>query len=300
MNRGRRVLLCAASKPLCAPCPDGPPLNVSVIVSTYNQPAWLELTLWGYAHQTRRPEEVLVADDGSGPDTAEVIRRVSQESGLAVRHVWHEDDGFRKTEALNRALREAIGDYLIFTDGDCVPRSDLVAVHAAAARQARFLSGGAVRLSMPVSHEITRDDVAAGRCFDHNWLASRWDGEGRQPSPRLLKLRVRGAAAAWLNRLTPTRPTWNGGNASCWRADALAVRGFDERMKYGGEDREFGERLVRRGVRPRHVRYTAVCVHLEHERGYVRPEHRERNDAIRRESRRLRRTATPCGLDKAT
>lgn len=51
----------------------------------------------------------------------------------------------------------------------------------------------------------------------------------------------------------------------------MAVNGFDETMAYGGEDREFGVRLVNLGVKPKHVRYNAIVIHLDHKRGYVDP-----------------------------
>ena len=78
--------------------------------------------------------------------------------------------------------------------------------------------------------------------------------------------------ASILNSVTPTKRTWNGHNASCWRSDALKVNGFDERMKYGGEDVEFGYRLVNTGLKASKIRYLAPCLHLDHPRGYVNEE----------------------------
>lgn len=272
-------------------------MRISVILSTYNQPQWLEKSLWGYAQQTERPLEILVADDGSGPETREVIAAARRASGLNLRHVWHEDDGFRKTVILNKALAEARGDYLVFSDGDAIPRADYLATHRRCARPGWFLSGGLVRLPLSVSRLVTRNDVQSGRCFCAQWVREHTAAD--EPRPKLLKLTARGAAAEALNRLTPTRATWNGCNASCWREDALRVRGFDERMQYGGEDREFGERLRNLGLRSAQLRYTAICVHLEHGRGYVRPEMWERNRRIRAETRAARRTATDFGLPPA-
>ncbi|HYR08049.1 MAG TPA: glycosyltransferase, partial [Longimicrobium sp.] len=102
-------------------------MRLSVIVSTYNKPRDLERVLHGYAAQTDRRFELLVADDGSGPETAAVIDRVRREAGLPIVHVWHEDRGFRKSEIMNRAIAASTGDYLLFTDGDSIPRADLVA-----------------------------------------------------------------------------------------------------------------------------------------------------------------------------
>lgn len=101
-----------------------------------------------------------------------------------------------------------------------------------------------------------------------------------------------------MNAITPTRATWNGHNSSGWRTDILAVNGFDERMAYWAQDREFGERLVNRGVRGVQIRYSAICVHLHHERPYKTDESRERNRQIRRETRRNRAAWTIHGLHK--
>src|SRR5919199_4453690 len=118
------------------------PSRVSVIVSTYNQPRWLEKALWGYEVQRFDRFEVVVADDGSGPHTAAAIGRARERSRHPIVHVWHEDRGFRKTEILNRAILAATGDYLVFSDGDCIPHPDFLATHDRLARPRCFLSGG--------------------------------------------------------------------------------------------------------------------------------------------------------------
>ena len=135
-------------------------MRVSVIITTYNQPEQLEKVMWGYAGQTYSDFELIVADDGSGPATTDVIDRVAAATGLEVLHVWHEDRGFRKTEILNRAILAAGGDYLVFSDGDCIPRDDFVAVHARLAAPRCFLSGGYIKLPAEASRAIS----IAARC----------------------------------------------------------------------------------------------------------------------------------------
>ena len=95
-------------------------IKTGVVISTYNNPEWLEKTLWGYMAQERKADEIVIADDGSREDTRRLIERYKE--FLPIKHVWHEDDGFRKTKILNEALKVATADYLIFTDQDCVPR----------------------------------------------------------------------------------------------------------------------------------------------------------------------------------
>lgn len=268
-------------------------MRVAVILSTYNAPRHLERVLLGYGVQDHRPAEVVVADDGSGPETRELIARLDQEMELPVRHVWHEDRGFRKCAILNRAIAATDADYLLFSDGDCIPRRDFVGLHARLARPGRFLSGGYFKLPRRVSEAIAPGDVLAGRATDPGFLRKH----GLPWSPKVaMRLAAGPLAARLLDVLTPTRATWNGHNASGWRADVLRANGFDERMRYGGEDRELGERLVHAGLEGVQVRHRAVCVHLWHERGYDRPEDLEANRAIRRETARLRRRVTPHGI----
>ena len=268
-------------------------MRLSVIVATYRSPEWLEKVLWGYLAQSHRDFELLIADDGSEEETARVLARYADE-GVPIRHIWQPDDGFRKSRILNKAIVAAVADYLVFSDGDLIPRGDFLAAHAAYARRDRFLSGGCVRLPPETSRAITRDDVEAGRAFSVRWIR----GRGGRASRGWTKLAVPGFAAAAADRLTTTRPTWNGGNASGWRADIVAANGFDERMGYGGQDREFGERLENAGVRGLGIRYRALCVHLDQDRGYADLETIHRNKAIRRHTRSQGVTRTPFGIEQ--
>ena len=257
---------------------------------------WLEKVLWGFASQTDTDFEVIVADDGSGEETLAVIAAVQAQGKLCVRHVWHEDQGFQKCQILNRAILAAKGDYLVVTDGDCIPRQDFVSEHRAAARPGCFLSGGYFKLALPVSQAITLSDVIAQRCFDRGWLSA----QGMPMSLKFLKLMVSTQMAGGFNLLTPTKPTWNGHNASCWKSDALLVNGFDERLQYGGLDREFGERLVNAGIKPRQIRYSAITVHLDHPRSYESAEGWAHNQAIRAAVRRQKIVVTPAGIKQLT
>lgn len=268
--------------------------SMAVVITTYNSPLWLRHVLTGYECQTDTDFETVIADDGSGEPTRAVIEEFRKRGRLNIRHIWHEDDGFRKTVILNKAISETAADYLIFTDGDCIPRPDFIAVHRARARPGEFLSGGYIKLSMAVSEAITESAIRDEVIFTRPWLVER----GQPANHKLWKLTGSPRLARWLNRLTPTGATWNGMNSSTWRTDLVAVNGFDERMQYGGLDREIGERLWNRGLVSRQIRYSAVCLHLDHARGYSRPEIWARNNAIRADVKRSGRDWTEHGLVK--
>jgi glycosyltransferase involved in cell wall biosynthesis len=272
-------------------------MRIAVIISTYNSPIWLEKVLWGYANQQDRGFEIIIADDGSRDDTRQLITRFTREtSGLpTIRHIWHEDRGFRKCAILNKAIVAAKEvDYLLFTDGDCIPRGDLVSVHRRYARPGRYLSGGYCKLPMATSAAIDRRAVCNGDAFRIGWLAKNGFG----PSLKWSKIVARPLGLdAVLNAVVPTRPTFNGNNSSCWRADALSSGGFDERLGYGGEDREFGYRLVHAGVKPRVIRYSALMLHLDHPRGYKNAAIRAANEVIIAETLNGRKTRTIHGIN---
>ena len=253
-------------------------MKLAAVVTTYNSPVWLEKVLWGYENQLDNDFELIIADDGSDERTANLLAHYQARGKLRIRHVWQEDDGFQKTRILNKAIMATDCGYLIFTDGDCIPRNDYIQEHKRLAKPGFFVSGGLYRLNMTCSQAISEEQVQNQSAFDFDFLASL----GQDRSHKRLKLNRNQRLASWLNRLTPTKATFNGGNSGVWRADLLKVNGFDERMQYGGEDRETGERLENIGIRGIQGRYSIITIHLDHKRGYENPETWAKNNAIRK------------------
>lgn len=267
----------------------------SVVFTTYNQPDWLEKTLLGFAAQDHADFEVIVADDGSRDETGARIESLRPRLPFELHHLWQPDEGFRKCRILNRAILASRADYLIFTDGDCIPRRDFVSVHLRLRERKRFLSGGYFKLPMGISKAIDADDIAGNRCFDLRWLRER----GLEKRAAEVKLTAGPQLASLLDAVVPVNATWNGHNASGWKDDILRANGFDERMGYGGQDREFGERLENAGVRGKRIRHRAICLHLDHARGYRTQESIDFNRAIRAQTRARRITRTPHGIEQA-
>ncbi len=250
--------------------------------------------LWGWARQSVDFHEIVIADDGSDTETGAVIERFRSECPITVKHVWQEDNGFQKCRILNKAILAAEGEYLVVSDGDCIPRADFIAQHRKHAEPGYYMSGGYFKLPMTTSRLISKDDIISQRCFDKEWLIEN----GVKPSLKFMKLTAGPIRSRLYNTLTTTKPTWNGHNASCFRSDALRVNGFDERMRYGGEDVEFGYRLRNAGIKARQIRYSAVCIHLDHERGYVNEEDLERNRLILDKTVKEKHTVTPAGISQ--
>lgn len=266
--------------------------SIGVVISTYNNPKWLEKTLWGYLYQTCKPNEIIIADDGSRDDTRILIE--SFKDILPIRHVWHEDRGFQKTRILNSALLEARSDYLIFTDQDCIPRYDFVEVHSRYAKKGMFLSGGYFKLPMNLSLALSREDISTGRAFSLRWLLRH----GLNLNLKCTKLLGCDGFAKFMNAVTPARATWNGCNSSGWRENLIAVNGFNEKMSYGGEDRELGLRMVNMGIKPVQIRFSAIALHLDHKRPYKTHESMEKNRIIIRSTKKNCLVVTPYGISQ--
>ena len=229
-----------------------PSPRISVIVSTYNRPDTLALVLEGLRRQSVRPHEVLVADDGSGEPTRLLIEDWNRSHPeAAVRHVWHPDDGFRKTLILNQTVLASTGDYLVFTDGDCVPHRCFVEDHAALAESGHWVQGR--------------------RCFVREAWVGRFHPGQTSVLAWMLLGRIHGAMKGlrlpvpWVRRDQAQRGII-GCNMAAWRADVMAINGFDEAYTgWGiGEDSDLGTRLYHLGRRRKFVYGRAITFHLDH------------------------------------
>ena len=269
-------------------------MKLSIIISTYNSEEWLHKVLLGYTIQTENDFEIIVADDGSTHKTNAVIASFAAKFKYPILHVWHEDKGFRKCRILNAAILKSNSDYLLFTDGDCIPRKDFVASHLKQKEKGYFLSGGYFKLPMTISKAIKDDDILAQKCFEATWLIK----QGLKFNFKITKLVHNSYFAAFMNWVTPTKRSWNGHNSSGYKSDILAINGFNELLDYGGEDREMGERLFNLGLFSKQIRYSAICLHLDHSRSYVNPEKVAYNREVRKFNKKNKITRIELGIDK--
>jgi glycosyltransferase involved in cell wall biosynthesis len=268
-------------------------MKASVIMSTYNAEEWLEKVIWGLSVQTENNFEIIIADDGSKPKTKDLLDSLRSQISMPLIHVWQEDNGFQKSQILNKAIMASNSDYLIFTDGDCIPRKDFVATHLNYREKGHFLSGGYFMLPMDISKAITKNDILEQNCFNAKWLVK----SGLKKSFKNSKLTATGFLAKFLNFVTPTKATWNGHNASGWKEDLVFINGFNQEMQYGGQDRELGERLFNKGLKSIQIRYSAIVVHLDHARGYVNEATWKKNFAIRENTKKNKVVKTTIGID---
>jgi glycosyltransferase involved in cell wall biosynthesis len=264
--------------------------KISVIISTYKEPRWLNFCLESYKNQTLKDFEIIIADDGSDEETKTVV---DQYRPLVTEHVWHEDKGFRKTKILNKAIVVSKGDYLLFTDGDCIANSNLIETHYLKRRANSYLSGSYYKLDAQTSEKIDRKLIKD--LFNRETLKQL----GHRPTYKSIKFLAPLPVRTFLDKITTTKPTWNGHCSSGWKKNIEAVNGFNEQMVYGGEDRELGERLIHNGVSPIQIRHQSCLIHLHHKQGYISEEGKQFNQKIRTNVRERKLKWTEFGIIKS-
>jgi glycosyltransferase involved in cell wall biosynthesis len=235
-------------------------MRTAVILTTYNRPDALAAVLAGYQAQRDAKFALVVADDGSTDDTRRVVDEFKARANFPVAHVWHEDQGFRAAAIRNRAIAATHADYVVFSDGDCVPAPRFVAQHQRLAERGWFVAGNRILLSAAFTAQVLQDKIPLHERSSGAWFAS-W---ARRDINRLLPLVVLPDGA--LRKSSPAR--WEGVktcNLAAWRDDLLRVNGLDETYSgWGLEDSDLAIRLLHAGVRHKSARFATPIFHLWH------------------------------------
>lgn len=227
-------------------------LSTSLIISTYNREDALELTLLGVLKQSEMPDEVIIADDGSGPETEKVIKRYQEKFPVPIIHCWHEDLGFRLATIRNKAIALAKSDYIIMIDGDIIMHQHFIKSHKRSAWNNQFIQGSRVLLQPDITDESLKTRRVSFSFFTpgitnrfntiHSWLLSKvLSFYSTKPN------RIRGA------------------NLSFWKQDVIRVNGFNEDfVGWGREDSEFAVRMKNQGIKRKHLKFAGFGYHLYH------------------------------------
>ncbi|OGR24325.1 MAG: glycosyl transferase family 2 [Desulfobacterales bacterium RIFOXYA12_FULL_46_15] len=229
-------------------------MKVSVIVTTYNRPDALKKVITALLSQTRPPDEILVADDGSGPETRELITSFKSNPGPPLCHVWQEDEGFRLSRIRNKAVLKSKGDYLILLDGDCIPARFFVADHLALAEKGCFFQGKRVLVNRKLAPGFDfRDTASFAGLICQALFGSISNAHHIIRIPFFPSSRNR--------KMSGVR----GCNMGFFKQDVEAVNGFNhEFTSWGREDSEFVARLFKYGIKRKENPFRAVCFHLWH------------------------------------
>lgn len=239
-------------------------MKVSVIVPSYNRPEALRLCLASLSRQSRLPDEVLVADDGSGNETRRTIESFGQSADchFKLKHIWQEDDGFRKPKIINETVRNTSGDYLVFIDGDCMAHPDFIRSHLLSAEPKAMLGGKRVEVGQLLSEWALREQQLVNRLsikllldsFAHN---SRKVEEAIQIKNSLLR--------KFLHKDMISNDGIWGCNFSVYKDLFYTINGCDEDFRDGSvEDNDLGIRVLNAGGKLKSVRSLAIVFHLWH------------------------------------
>lgn len=228
--------------------------SLSLVITTYERPDALEAVLRSALAQRDMPEEILVADDGSGPATAERIAAAARAAPRPVRHLHQRHEGFRLTRLRNLAIAAASADYLVFVDGDMVLHPCFVADHRRLARRGRWTQGVRIALDARATEKLL-----AAPLRPPGVLAPGLGGLRRLYGLHapVLQPALRGLGNAFI--------ATKGCNQGFWRDDLFAVNGFEEAIEgWGPEDKELCARLAHHGLRRQTLLGGGIAWHLEH------------------------------------
>lgn len=249
-------------------------MKTSLLISTYNWPEALDLVLKSAAAQSFQPFEILIADDGSKDETKDLIEAFKNRTTTTLKHIWHEDKGFRRSKILNKAVAAADGDYIIQIDGDCIMHPDFVKDHIAHSARGQFLFGSRVNIQEAYLKEL----------FKKKRINFNFFSKGIKKRTRALRISI-------LADLYKTSPILSkklrGCNLSYWRKDFIAINGYNENFEgWGREDSEMAIRMLNSGVLGKRLRYNGIVYHIWH---LVKDQSRfEINDSLQKETQENR------------
>ncbi|WP_353570888.1 glycosyltransferase family 2 protein [Candidatus Albibeggiatoa sp. nov. BB20] len=235
-------------------------MKVSIILSTYNRPDALILILQALSVQTYQDFDVIIADDGSGIDTKELIYDLSRHLPYELHHLWQEDKGFRLAMARNKAVAKSSGEYLVFLDGDCVPRPSFIERHCQLAEANCFVTGNRILLNEHFTTRVLFHQIQIGKWSNFAWILPFLHGDINRFLP-LFSL-----PDGQFRKLN--KPKWQGAktcNLGAWKNDVLNINGFNEQFQgWGHEDAEFVVRLMHNDIKRKEGRFSVPVFHLWH------------------------------------
>ncbi|MFD2161734.1 glycosyltransferase family 2 protein [Paradesertivirga mongoliensis] len=227
-------------------------VKCSLIISTYNSPDYLNLCLKSVRRQVYLPNEIIIADDGSSDATKQLIDGYRTKIGVPIKHVWHEDVGFRKTIILNEAIRQSSCEYIIQIDGDVILEKHFIEDHLSCSEPGVFVRGTRALMTKAKSDEVLSTGNIA--------LTPLSNGlENRNNAIRFLPLQF------FAIRKSNNSRRVRGSNISFWKEDFITVNGYNNDLSgWGHEDEELAARFINNGILKKIVKFMAVQYHIYH------------------------------------
>ena len=260
-------------------------MKTSLVISTYNNPKYLNLCLKSALNQTVAPDEIVIADDGSTSETADLIKKYSDNSKVKIVHVWHEDNGFQLCQIRNKAFARCTGDYIIQSDGDIIFEKHFVEDHIRLAEKGYFVCGSRVYL-LPEGTQNMFDSQSIKPKFKYMLRSHILNSLRIKPLQKFFALRY----GKRINKL-------RGCNMAFWKDDIIKVNGYNEDLtSWGHEDGELAYRLHFAGIKKKFLKNGGICFHLYHKESSKENE-ATHNEAIKNVVEN-KLTWCPNGIDK--
>ena len=233
-----------------------PKPTCSLNISTYNWPAALKLCLRSVLMQKVLPDEVVIADDGSGLETKAVIGDFAAKASFPVIHEWHEDKGYCLPEIQNKAIVKSIGEYIIQIDGDCILHPLFIADHLRLAKKATFVCGTRSMINEDYTSELLHKGGLSFPLHTKGHLSKKINAVYNVPLAIFYY---------WFQRARKNYLYVKGCNMAFWKNDLLKVNGHNESfIGWGKEDNDIALRLLNAGVGIRFAKFCAIQYHLHH------------------------------------
>lgn len=227
--------------------------KTALLISTYNWPDALSLIFKSIMKQSRLPDEILIADDGSKEDTKNLILQFKEKCNIPVKHFWQEDSGFRKSKILNKAIAGSEADYIIQVDGDCILHKHLIKDHILNACPDQYLYGSRVNIRKEYV-----DDVFKNESINFNLFSTEIKNKTRALYIPFLAKRYKS-----YNHISSKL---RGCNISFWKKNFIAINGYNEDFEgWGMEDSEMAIRLHNNGFIAKRLRYIGIVFHIYHQ-----------------------------------
>ena len=231
--------------------------SCSLLISTYNRPDALGLSLKTVLQQTVLPAEVVIADDGSTEETGSLIKEFQKNFPIPLKHAWHPDEGFRAAAIRNKGIALCTQQYIIQIDGDIIIHPKFIADHVEMRRKGYFMVGSRVMLSPEQTTQLIKQGYVdfkklSKEKFALNGLRNRF---------------FRKLLAEFYKTKGQHKFYAKGANIAFYKDDIIRINGYNEAyVGWGSEDRDVAIRLMNAGVSKLSIKMGAVCYHLYHKR----------------------------------
>tara|TARA_B110000261_G_scaffold159288_1_gene196936 strand:+ start:753 stop:1541 length:789 start_codon:yes stop_codon:yes gene_type:complete len=227
-------------------------MKLTLIITTYNWPAALLLVLKSVENQSIKPDELIIADDGSRDETKNLINKLKKDSNINIIHSWQEDIGFRAAKSRNKAILKSSGDYIVLIDGDTILHTNFIKDHINNAEFGFFVQGSRVLLTEKSTKKALAKKISRFSFFSLG-----------------LKNRKNSIHSNLLSLIFSNKNNYLRGikahNIAFYKQACIDINGFNNEFEgWGREDSEFAARLINSGLKRKNVRFNSIQFHLWH------------------------------------